>query len=61
MLAIRPTVTRFLIPILVVAYIAPFVVAPERLARIVRRGGRGEPPEAPLKNVTPPDPPAGTD
>ena len=60
-LAIRPTVTRFLIPILVVAYIAPFVVAPERLARIVRRGDHGGPPAPPLKNVTPPDPPAGTE
>ena len=60
-LAIRPAATRFLIPILVVAYIAPFVVAPDRLARIVRRGGRGEPPAPPLKNVTPPDPPAGVE
>ena len=60
-LAIRPVVTRFLIPILVIAYIAPFVVAPDRLARIVRRGGRGEPPSGPVKNVTPPDPPAGAE
>ena len=56
-LAIRPTATRFLIPILVVGYIAPFVVAPDRLARIARRG-RGDPPRPPMKNVTPPDPPA---
>ena len=61
-LAIRPTVTRFLIPILVVAFIAPFVVAPERLSSIVRRrGGSGDPPEPPMKNVTPPDPPGGPD
>jgi len=58
-LAVRPTVTRFLIPILVVAYVAPFVVAPERLSRIVRRGGSGDPPPPPMKNVTPPDPPGG--
>jgi hypothetical protein len=60
-LAIRPGATRFLIPILLVAYLAPFVVAPERLSRIVRRGGRvgpGDPPKPPMKNVTPPDGPA---
>ena len=61
-LAIWPAATRFLVPILVVAYVAPFVVAPERLARIVRRGGGGgAPPAPPLKNVTPPDPPAGVE
>jgi hypothetical protein len=61
-LAIRPAATRFLIPILLVAYIAPFVVAPDRLGRIVRRG-RGTPPidppggsKPPIKNVTPPGP-----
>jgi hypothetical protein len=59
LLAIRPGATRFLIPILLVAYIAPFVVAPERLSRIVRRGrvGPGDPPKPPMKNVTPPDGP----
>ena len=58
-LAIRPGATRFLIPILLIAYLAPFVVAPERLARIVRRGrvGPGDPPKPPIKNVTPPDGP----
>lgn len=58
-LAIRPGATRFLIPILLIAYLAPFVVAPERLSRIVRRGrvGPGDPPKPPVKNVTPPDGP----
>ena len=58
-LAIRPGATRFLIPILLIAYLAPFVVAPERLSRIVRRGriDRGDPPKPPIKNVTPPDGP----
>jgi hypothetical protein len=58
-LAVRPGATRFLIPILLIAYLAPFVVAPERLAQIVRRGrvGRGDPPKPPIKNVTPPDGP----
>jgi hypothetical protein len=61
-LAIRPAATRFLVPILVIAYIAPFVVGPDRLARIVRRGSRGGPPAPPpLKNVTPPDPPPGVE
>ena len=58
LLAIRPAATRFLVPILVVAFIAPFIVAPERLSAIVRRG-RGDPPRPPMKNVTPPDPPDG--
>ena len=61
-LAIRPVAARFLVPILLVAYLAPFVVAPGRMARIVSRGrGRpggptGEPPRPPMKNVTPPEP-----
>ena len=57
LLAVRPLATRFLIPILIIAYLAPFVVAPGRLSRIVQRGrgGRGDPPKPPIKNVTPPD------
>ena len=66
LLVIRPVAARFLVPILVVAYIAPFVVAPERITGLVRRrpgpprggGGRGEPPRPPMKNVTPPDDPS---
>jgi hypothetical protein len=61
-LAVRPVAARFLIPILLIAYLAPFVVAPGRMSRIVARGrGRGgpggtaEPPKPPIKNVTPPD------
>jgi hypothetical protein len=59
LLAIRPAATRFLIPILVIAFIAPFVVAPERMSRIVRRRGPDDPPRPPMKDVTPPDPPGG--
>jgi len=64
-LAVRPVAARFLVPILLIAYLAPFVVAPGRMARIVSRGrGRpggpagpgGEPPRPPMKNVTPPEP-----
>lgn len=58
-LVVRPVGARFLVPILVVAFVAPFIVAPERIATIVRRGGgRGDdPPRPPIKNVTPPDDP----
>ena len=58
-LAIRPVLTRVLVPILVVLYLAPFVTAPGRMSAIVRRGRgpRGEPPRPPMKNVTPPDGP----
>jgi hypothetical protein len=66
-LAVRPVAARFLIPILLIAYLAPFVVAPGRVAGIVARGrGRGrprnggDPPRPPMKNVTPPDGPPPT-
>ena len=68
LLVVRPIAARFLVPILIVAYLAPFVAAPDRIRAIVRRGpggpggsggraGRGEPPRPPMKNVTPPDDP----
>jgi hypothetical protein len=57
--AIQPTAGRILVPILVVAYIAPFVAAPERVGRFLRRGGppgRGDAGQhPPMKNVTPRD------
>jgi hypothetical protein len=69
-IAIRPGVLRILVPILLVAYLAPFIASPAALDRIVRRGGRGgrggaskpSPPGArpPIKNVTPPDDPGAT-
>jgi hypothetical protein len=59
LLAIRPVGARFLIPILVLAYIAPFVAAPERVGRFLRRGQPLDPPRPPIKDVTPrDDPPA---
>jgi hypothetical protein len=61
-LAIRPVAIRFLLPILLIAYLAPFVVAPGRISSAIerrRRGGRGDPPPPPIKNVTPPDGPTG--
>jgi hypothetical protein len=63
-LALRPVAARFLVPILVLLYIAPFVTAPERVTQLIRRprtGGRGDPPRPPMKNVTPPDPPGGAE
>jgi hypothetical protein len=58
LLAYRPVMVRVLLPIVLIAYIAPFVVAPGRIARVVRLGrGRGAPPGRPaVKNVTPPGP-----
>jgi len=64
--AIRPLGGRLVIPILIAAYLAPFVAAPERIGRFVTRGrggagrGGGKPdgPGAdgrPVKDVTPPD------
>ena len=45
-----PVASRFLLPILVLAYVAPFVAGPERLTRVLR--GRTAPPR-PIINVTP--------
>jgi hypothetical protein len=59
LVAIRPGATRVLIPILLAAYLAPFVAAPDRMGRFLGRGGPrggGRPdPRPPMKNVTPPD------
>jgi hypothetical protein len=54
-LAVRPAGARVLIPFLLVAYIAPFVAAPDRVRRVFGRGGLppGDPP--PMKDVTPPE------
>lgn len=62
LLIVRPGFARLLLPILLIAYLAPFVAGPERIARIRRigrRGGRGDPPPPPMRNVTPPDGPTG--
>lgn len=60
LVAIRPVGGRVVVPILLVAYLAPFVGAPDQVRRFVDRGRR--PPPAgrpPLKDVTPPA--TGTD
>ena len=54
-MAIQPVASRFLLPILIIAYLAPFVAAPEAVRRIVGRGGRRDLGRPPMKNVTPPD------
>ncbi|HUP55059.1 MAG TPA: hypothetical protein VM408_06095 [Methylomirabilota bacterium] len=59
--AVSPGGARILVPVLLVAYLAPFVAAPERMARVLRRGGRTESgggttgDRPPMKNVTPPE------
>jgi hypothetical protein len=53
LVAIRPGATRILIPLLLLAYLAPFIAGPDVLGRVLRR----QPPRPPIKNVTPPDPP----
>jgi hypothetical protein len=62
LIAIRPIGIRILLPIVLIAYLAPFVAGPERVARVVarRRPTRSPGPPA-MKNVTPPDdgPPDG--
>ena len=45
-----PGASRLLLPILVLAYVAPFVAGPERLSRLLNGRGRGE---RPTINVTP--------
>jgi hypothetical protein len=59
-LVIRPVGARFLVPILLLAYIAPFVAAPERVGRALRRGRPRDPPRPPIKDVTPHDDPPST-
>jgi hypothetical protein len=63
LLAVRPVGARFLVPIVLLAYIAPFVAAPEVVGRVLRRGRPRDPPvdssRPPMKNVTPPDDRAG--
>jgi hypothetical protein len=58
LIAIRPGATRVLIPMLLVAYIAPFVAGPDTVRRVLRRpagGGAGVAGAAsrPMKDVTP--------
>jgi hypothetical protein len=45
-----PGPSRFLLPILVLAFVAPFVAGPERLARVLGRKARGA---RPVIDVTP--------
>lgn len=46
---------RFLFPMVLLAWVGPFIVAPERLGRVLRGGRRGGP-GAGIRNVTPPSP-----
>jgi hypothetical protein len=51
--AVRPGATRIVVPLLLLAYLAPFIAGPDVLGRVLRR--QASPPS--IKNVTPPDPP----
>jgi hypothetical protein len=56
--ALIPAPTRFLLPVLLIAYLAPFVTLRAGLARLLGRPVRrppAEPDRPPIKNVTPPD------
>ena len=64
--AIRPVATRFLVPMLLVVYLAPFIAGPDQVRRLLRRPppgpGRGTGrardegiDRPPIKDVTPPD------
>jgi hypothetical protein len=47
LIALFPGGVRFLFPILLIAWVAPFIVAPERIGRTFRGGrGRGRRPQA---------------
>jgi hypothetical protein len=50
LVVLAPGATRWLVPILLIAWLGPFVVAPERLGRVMRRGGTGS---RLIKDVTP--------
>jgi hypothetical protein len=60
LVAVRPVATRFLIPILILAYLAPFVAGPDRVRRMLRRPPVEPADRPPMKDVTPPDPPGTT-
>lgn len=49
---LAPAAARWLFPILLIAWLGPFVVAPERLNRVIRRNGPGT---RLIKDVTPRD------
>ena len=53
--AVSPGGARVLVPIVLLAFLAPFVAAPDRIGRVLRRGDRPPDERPPMKNVTPPD------
>ncbi len=62
--AMVPIPARFLVPILLVAYLAPFITVRAGIDRLL--GGRWRPPAGgparpPMKNVTPATPPDSSD
>jgi hypothetical protein len=60
-IAIRPMGLRVLVPIVLIAYLAPFIAGPDQVRRLLRRPPpRGPDVRPPMKDVTPPDPPGTT-
>lgn len=62
--AMVPVPARFLVPILLVAYLAPFITVRDGIDRLLggrRRNWTREPGRPPMKNVTPTSPPDGPD
>src|SRR4051794_30405423 len=57
LLALRPLGGRVLVPVVLVAYLAPFIATPDVVGRVIRRARPGRA----LKDVTPRRRPAGRD
>ena len=57
LIAIAPARARFLLPVLVVLYVVPFINWRAGIERLL--GLRPREPRAPMKNVTPPDEASG--
>ena len=55
LLAVRPVGTRFLAPIVLIAFLAPFIGAPDQVRRVLVRRRPSAPGAPPMKNVTPPE------
>lgn len=55
--AIGGGATRVLVPMLLVAYLAPFVAAPDTVRRVLRRPANAAGPPPSIRDVTPPNTP----
>ena len=55
LLTVAPVATRLLAPIVLIAFVAPFVGAPQQLRRVLDRRRPPLQGRPPMKNVTPPE------